>query len=84
MGKIRLTIGRLILTGTLGVVFFFLIGNIIGITRLNKSINDTEYINNEIDKSLDILLEFKNIIPMNRMYTTNWFLYKIVRMIKMN
>ncbi len=72
MSKIRLTIGRLILTGTLGVVFFFLIGNIIGISKLNKSISDIEYINKEIDQSLDILLEFKNIVPMNRMYTTNW------------
>lgn len=67
----RLTIGRLILFGTLGVIMCFLIGNIVGIVKLNDSIDKVEYINNNVEKSNSILLDFKELISLNRLYTNS-------------
>lgn len=68
----RLTIGRLILFGTLGVIMFFLVGNIFNITKLNDSIEKVEFINKNVEKPINILLDYKDLITKNRMLTSNW------------
>lgn len=68
----RLTIGRLILLGTLGVIMFFLVGNIFNITKLNDSIEKVEFINKNVEKPINILLDYKDLITKNRMLTSNW------------
>lgn len=72
MTKIRLTIGRLILLGTFGVILSFLIGNIIGVLNLNKSIDRIKYIETNVEKPINTLLRFENLLTLNRMYTNNW------------
>lgn len=72
MSKLRLTIGRLILLGTLSVIAFFLIGNIISGLSLNKSVDMVEYIDEEVDESVSVLGAFRETVIQNKLYTTSW------------
>ncbi len=72
MNKIRLTIGRLILFGVLSVIGFFLVGNVIGVINLSRSVDKVKYINNEVDYSLNILNNFREQVVLNKSYVTSW------------
>lgn len=72
MKNIRLTIGRLILLGTMGVILSFLVGNIIGVVNLNSSIDKIAYIDQNVEKPINTLLKYENVLTLNRMYTNNW------------